>query len=265
MATLGVRGGGAGSASRRVARRWRLFAVPGLILVVWATASALHVFPEYTLPSVLTVLRALGGLLLSGEILIDVAASLVRVVAGTTLAMLLGIPLGLMIGYRRTVSDLTELPLHSLRPIPPLAWVPFALIWFGGGFGSSVFLVFLGAFFPITLATLGGVRAVEKGHIEVARTLGLNGARLMWKVVVPAALPFMLNGVRVGAGVAWMTVVAAEYFGQSHGLGARIIQSYNLLRMDQVAVAMAFLGMVGFAMDLGIRAVSRRLVKWRPT
>lgn len=241
-----------------------MFALPGLGLAVWATLSGLRAYPEYALPSLWTVLHALGGLLLSGEILVDLGASLVRVAAGATLASLLGVPLGLLIGYRKSVGDLAELPLHGLRPIPPLAWVPFALIWFRGGFLSSMFLVFLGAFFPITLATLSGVRAVDKGHTEVARTLGLNGARLVWKVVVPAALPFVLNGVRVGVGVAWMTVVAAEYFGQAHGLGARIIQSYNLLRMDQVVVAMGFLGMVGLAMDLGIRAVSRRLVRWRP-
>lgn len=248
---------------RRLMRRWRLLVAPVVSVAVWALLSELQVFPEFALPSLPKVVHASASLMLSGEIFVDLAASLARVAAGASLATVLGIPLGLLIGSRGTVGDLAELPIHGLRPIPPLAWVPFALIWFRGGFGSSVFLVFLGAFFPIVLDTLGGARAVDRGHLDVARTVGLDGARLVRKVVIPSALPFMLTGVRVGVGVAWMTVVAAEFFGQAHGLGARIIESYNLLRMDIVVVAMVFLGAGGLVMDLALRIASRRIIRWR--
>lgn len=244
------------------ARLVRLTVLPALFLAVWGGVGYLDLFPPFFLPSPLDVLVALRDLLLSGVLLQDLAASGYRIVAGLAVAAAVGIPLGLLIGWSSRMADLFELPFHLLRPIPPIAWVPFSLIWFRSGLASAAFVVFLGAFFPIVLNAAGGVRAVERRYLEAAWNMGCSDGQILGHVVLPASGPALVTGVRVGFGVGWMTVVAAEFMGQAHGLGARIIESYNLIRMDRMVAAMILVGLIGLAFDLTLRLLSNRLFPW---
>lgn len=193
------------------------------------------------------------------------AASLRRVLGGVAAALVAGIPLGLLMGrswrLRLFVNPFVEL----LRPIPPLAWVPLAILWLGIGDGSAVFLIFLGAFFPILLNTVAGVLSIDRGVIEAALILGASRRELFLKVLAPGAMPATITGVRIAVGVGWMTLVAAEFTGvkSGYGLGYMIMTARDIQRADQIVAGMLVIGAIGFAMDALIRVAERRLLRWR--
>jgi ABC-type nitrate/sulfonate/bicarbonate transport system permease component len=208
------------------------------------------------------VAGALADMARSGLLAADALATSYRVFLGVGAAALIGIPLGVLMGWSARISNLCEVVFHVARSIPPIAWVPFALLWFRGSLASAAFVVFLGAFFPIALNAASGVRSVERLYLEVAWNMGASDSQILSRVVLPASSPAILTGVRVGFGVGWMTVVAAEFMGQGSGLGARMIESYNLLRMDRMMVAMLAVGAAGLTTDLVLRLSSRTLFLW---
>jgi NitT/TauT family transport system permease protein len=226
--------------------------------------------PENRLPPPTHVLGGLVDLLSRGlppgsHLLGHCVASLRRVLGGVAAALAAGIPLGLLMGRSWRLRLLVNPFVELLRPIPPLAWVPLAILWLGIGDGSAVFIIFLGAFFPILLNTVAGVRSIERGVIEAALILGATKRDLFLKVLAPGALAATITGVRIAVGVGWMTVVAAEFTGvkSGYGLGYMIMTARDIQRADQIVAGMLVIGLIGFAMDALIRAAERRLLHWR--
>jgi len=153
--------------------------------------------------------------------------------------------------------------VEVLRPIPPLAWIPLSILWFGLGDAQNQFIIFLGMFFPLLINTAAGVRLVEEDMLEAAYTLGAPSWKVLWRVVLPQSLPHILTGIRVALGTGWMALVAAELVGASSGLGFLINDARTLLRTDIVVVGMLSIGLAGLAMDLIIGRTALRLFSWR--
>jgi len=165
-------------------------------------------------------------------------------------------------GWSKVVHDQVDPVIEMLRPVPPLAWIPLSILWFGIGDTQNQFIIFLGIFFPILLNTIAGVANVEPNLVRAARCLGANDWEVLWRVVLRAALPQIVTGVRIGLGVGWMALVAAELVGANSGLGFLINDARTVLRTDYVIVGMATIGVVGLFIDWVIRSLSRRLLPW---
>jgi ABC-type nitrate/sulfonate/bicarbonate transport system permease component len=236
--------------------------LPLLLVSVWWVASAAHSLPNYLLPPPGLVGRTLVQYCTSGALVRDVGASLLRVGIGVGLGALLGLLVGAVIGWWPKVAPVLEPTVDVLRHVPPLAWVPFALLWFKGGLASAAFIVMLVAFFPVLTATTYAMRSVPQQLVDMARTVGCTRVRMLWSVALPAALPGILSSLRVALGGGWMAVVAAEYFGYRDGLGALAFNAYQVLRTDLLIVAMVVIGIVGFGLDAMIKGVVKRFVWW---
>jgi len=190
--------------------------------------------------------------------------SVQRVYGGFFAAAAVGIPLGLLIGRIKAVRELFDPTLQILRPVPVTAWLPLSMIFFGLGPNAAIFLVFLGAFFPIVLNTTFGVRSVDYRLFEAASMLGCNGSSLFRQVVLPAATPSIFNGLRLGHGFAWILIVVGEMTGVPEGLGAVIMDGRTLSRTDLVISGMMVIGLAGFLSDRVIVAINNRLLAWSP-
>jgi NitT/TauT family transport system permease protein len=245
-----------------------------LILIIWELITAGLVIFNWTivtpgmikwilLPPPTDVLMSAISMILDGSLLVRAGWSLLRVLLGFLVAALVAIPLGVAMGWSRTITYIVNPVVEILRPIPPIAWIGLALLWFGIGLNSAVFLVFIGAVFPILLNTIDGVRNVEKRLIEVAYTFGATDREVLMKVVVPAALPTIYTGLRVGMGIGWMCVVAAEMIAARYGLGELILDSSNLMQTDKVMVGMITIGLLGLTINYIFQIVGDRIFKWQ--
>ena len=200
----------------------------------------------------------------SKTILVHFWASVKRVYAGFFLAAAVGVPLGLLIGRVKLIRELVDPTLQLLRPVPVTAWLPLSMIFFGLGPNAAIFLVFLGAFYPIVLNTTFGVRSVDAKLFEAATMLGCRGSSLFRQVVLPASLPSIFNGLRLGHGFSWILIVVGEMTGVPEGLGAVIMDGRMLSRADLVIAGMIVIGLAGFLTDRVIVAVNNRLLAWSP-
>jgi len=234
-----------------------------LAVLVWQVIGWLGVFPRHLLPWPTSVLTSLISLSASGELASHVLISLTRVVAGFIIAAGIGIPLGIAIGWSKIAESLAEPVLEIVRPIPPIAWIPIAMLWFGLGFKPAVFLIFIGAFFPILLNTVAGVRGTSKVLVEAVRTLGASDRDTLVKVVTPSSVPSIVAGLRIGVGVGWMCLVAAEMTGAGSGLGYMVIYYSGILETSNVMVGMLVIGAIGYAMSYAIEKVEDHLLRWR--
>lgn len=190
--------------------------------------------------------------------------SMSRVYGAFALAALLAIPLGLLIGRNATIRRFIDPTLQMLRPVPVTAWLPLSMIFFGVGPNAAIFLVCLGAFFPIVINTTFGVKSVETRLFEAAAMLGCKGAAMFRQVVLPAAMPSIFNGLRLGHGIAWFLIVVGEMTGVPEGLGAAIMDGRMLSRTDVVISGMVVIGLTGFVTDRLLVALNNRLLKWSP-
>jgi NitT/TauT family transport system permease protein len=190
--------------------------------------------------------------------------SVQRVYGGFFCAAAVGIPLGLLIGRVPLIRKLLEPTLALLRPIPVTAWLPLSMIFFGLGPKSAIFLVFLGAFYPILLNTVFGVKSVDPRLFEAAEMLGCSGSKLFRAVVLPAALPSIFNGLRLGAGFAWILIVVGEMTGVPEGLGAVIMDGRTLSRTDLVITGMIIIGITGFISDRILVLLNNYFLRWSP-
>lgn len=211
---------------------------------------------------------AVGGIwddAFSATLHIHLFASMTRVYGGFALAALVAVPLGLLIGRNEKVRALLDPFLQLMRPIPVTAWLPLSMILFGLGPRSAFFLVFLGAFYPILLNTVFGVRSVEKRLFEAASMLGCSGTAQFFRVVLPASLPSIFTGLRLGLGLAWFVIVVGEMTGVPQGLGAVIMDGRTLSRTELVICGMIVIGIAGFISDRIVVAIMNRLLRWSPS
>jgi ABC-type nitrate/sulfonate/bicarbonate transport system permease component len=241
-----------------------------ILFIVWQGLCSLQLIPIHLLPSPLKILSGLKDLLVIGMppghlLPKHILYSLYRVFLGFLGAAVLGIPMGLLMGwsarFRRIVNPLLEL----VRPIPPLAWIPIAILWFGIGMKSAAFIIFLGVFFPIVLNTVSGVLAINPIYFEAAKTLNAKKKDVFFKVLIPGSIPSIFVGMRIGVGIGWMTLVAAEFTGvkSGYGLGYMIMTARDIQRPDEIMAGMLVIGLIGFLINGGLKRSEKKFVKWR--
>jgi NitT/TauT family transport system permease protein len=234
--------------------------------ILWTLFSNWQKSPFF--PSLSEIWEAFVGLIKEGDIEhiglgAHIWASLVRIFAGFAAACLLGIPLGLMLGLKPKIYNRTRAILEPIRFIPPIAWIPMAIVLLVG-FSRYAFLIWLGAFFPIFITTLLSVTRVNPIHVNVAKVFGANRWYIIRKIVIPSVLPDIATGMRVGLGIAWMCIVAAEMIGgEMVGVGRLILKYAELIRMPEIIVGMLVIGVVGFFMNEIFIVVERWLFRWR--
>jgi NitT/TauT family transport system permease protein len=233
-------------------------------IVLWQLA-AVYVKDPLILPGPILVLRAL---LQSWEtiLMVDIPISLIHFAIGMIAGLLVGLPIGMAMGWFRTADEILDPIVEVIRPIPPLAWIPFAIVWFGLTNEAAGFIIFMGAVFPILINTYIGFRGLPKVYVESAMVLGATkNADLIRYIAFPFALPSIAGGIRIAMGIAWMCLVAAEIFGASiGGLGYEIWHYYSLHRMAYVLLYMIVLGLLGLLIDRSFRyVVEERMLKWR--
>lgn len=243
---------------------------PVLLLVIWQVFSLTGLLPYSKIPSPLQIMLAVKELLVSGLppgniLLTHCLYSLLRVAYGFLLAVIIAIPLGVVIGWSKPLREILTPVIETIRPIPPLAWIPLAILWFGIGLKSAAFIIFLGCFFPILLSTISGVLSVDVILIDAARTLGAKGKEIFIKILIPGATPSIYTGVRIGMGIGWMTLVAAEFTGvkSGYGLGYMVMAARDIQRPDLVIAGMATIGLVGYLLDSLLRCMESRSLRWK--
>jgi NitT/TauT family transport system permease protein len=246
-------------------------AFPIVLLAFWhfATANkpASLIPPPYDVWQELKDL-AFGGInddAYSGTLYVHLLASVSRVYGGFALALIVALPLGMLIGRVTLIRQLVDPTIQILRPVPVTAWLPLSMIIFGLGPRSAFFLVFLGAFYPILLNTIFGVRSVEPRLFEAASMLGCTGPAQFFRVVLPAALPSIFTGMRLGLGFAWVVIVVGEMTGVQTGLGAIIMEARQLSRTEIVISGMIVIGIFGFLSDQLVMLIGKRLLAWSPS
>jgi NitT/TauT family transport system permease protein len=234
-----------------------------LMIATWALLVEFRVYRFGFIPSPSSVVRAAADYLSQKDFLLDAAASVYRVLAAWGISAVIGIPLGLLIGWKRWFHDLTFPVIELLRPIPPIAWIPAGILFFPQIELSVIFICFIGSFFPIVLNTIVGVKQIDQTYFRAARCLGASDREVFRDVVARGATPSILIGLAVGMGINWMALVAAEMIAGEHGLGYMIWESYSLARYPRIVVGMIVIGIIGAGMSAVIRLIGRKLVPWQ--
>jgi NitT/TauT family transport system permease protein len=199
---------------------------------------------------------------MSGELIIDSLGSLYRVVVGFAVGAGLALPLGLAMGTSRVVYAWMNPLVQLLRPIPPIAYIPLSILWFGLGNPPAIFLIALGAFFPVLMNTIAGVRQVDGIYLRAARNLGAGGATMFLRVILPAAVPYILTGMRIGIGTAFIVVIVSEMIAVNNGLGFRILEAREYFWSDKIIAGMITIGILGLAIDVGMNKLNNYLLRW---
>lgn len=258
------------SAKPRRKRELSLFVISSLsvlsVLLAWFAATASGLIEPLFLPSPQAVARRGWQLLTIGymdaTLWQHLAASLERIGLALLCAVLTAIPLGIAIGRNRIARGIFDPLIEFYRPIPPLAYLPLIVIWCGIGELSKVLLIYLAIFAPIAIATATGVRNVDPAKLRAAQSLGATPAQLVRHVILPGALPEILTGVRIGLGVGWSTLVAAELIAATSGLGFMVQSAAQFLVTDVVVLGILVIALIAFSLELGLRALQRKLVPW---
>ena len=255
----------------------RAFAAPLFVLLAWEAVCRLGHVSASILPPPSQVARRWVDYLLplapfesgsrvlwlfSGELLHDAAATLLRVFVGFFIGAGLALPLGLVMGARPRVHDFLNPLVQILRPIPPIAFIPLSILWFGLGNPPAFFLIALGAFFPVLVNTIAGVRGVDSIYLRAARNLGASEATMFRRVILPASMPYILAGLRVGIGVAFIVVIVAEMIAVNSGLGYRILEAREYFWSDKIIAGMVTIGIIGLVIDTLMARLNARLLRW---
>jgi NitT/TauT family transport system permease protein len=253
--------------------------VPVVIIALWQTSAMLgwvnpQVLPspwavavkwvEYALPLTPYDPATSSRLawMFSGELLIDTLGSMYRVVVGFAIGAGLALPIGLWMGSSKRAYAWLNPLMQVLRPIPPIAYIPLAILWFGLGNAPALFLISLGAFFPVLMNTIAGVRQVDSIYIRAARNLGVNRRTMFVRIMLPAAVPYILSGVRIGIGTAFIVVIVSEMIAVNNGLGFRILEAREYFWSDKIIAGMISIGMLGLAIDIGMNKLNNHLLRW---
>ncbi|WP_075182585.1 taurine ABC transporter permease TauC [Pantoea sp. 1.19] len=216
--------------------------------------------PQQVLHQLITVAGPSG--FMDATLWQHLAASLLRIVLALVAAVLIGVPVGLAMGLSPTLRGVLDPLIELYRPVPPLAYLPLMVIWFGIGETAKILLIYLAIFAPVALATLAGVRSARQTRLRAAQSLGASRWQVLWYVILPGALPEMLTGIRIGLGVGWSTLVAAELIAATRGLGFMVQSAGEFLATDVVLAGIAVIALVACGVELGLRVLQRRLTPW---
>jgi NitT/TauT family transport system permease protein len=198
----------------------------------------------------------------SGELIVDSLGSLYRVVVGFAVGAVLALPLGLAMGASRIAYSWMNPLVQLLRPIPPIAYIPLSMLWFGLGNPPAIFLIAIGAFFPVLMNTIAGVRQVDGIYLRAARNLGAGGSTMFRRVILPAAVPYILTGMRIGVGTAFIVVIVSEMIAVNNGLGFRINEAREYFWSDKIIAGMITIGLLGLSIDWAMNKLNNHLLRW---
>ncbi len=261
---------------------WRAVAsnllVPVILILLWQGICMLGWVNPLKLPSPLAVAQRWGQYLMpveaytgsgnwlswafSGELIRDAAGSMYRVVVGFVVGAGLALPLGLAMGASQRIYGKMYVLVQMLRPIPPSAYTPLAMLWFGLGNPPAVFMISIAAFFPVLINTIVGVRQVDSIYLRAARNLGVNHFTMFVRVMLPAATPYILAGLRIAIGAAFMIVIVSELVAVPDGLGFRIHEAREYSWTDKVMAGMFTIGLIGLALDMAMNKLNNHLLRW---
>lgn len=219
------------------------------LIVIWQLLTTLGGYDEALFPAPATVFASLIELIRSGRLIEDIIVSLGRFATGYVLAIIPAIIFGLILGRLPAVWKFFDPIVQVLRPVSPVAWSPFIVLWFGIGNIPAIVIIFIAAFFPVLLTTVAGARKVDASYIKIAQNLEVSELEFLTKFVFPAAFPTIVNGLRVAVGTAWIFLVAGEMVGSQSGLGFLIVDSRNTLNLANVLAGIIVIGMLGFLLD----------------
>ena len=237
--------------------------LPVAILTIWQLADMYGMIKPYSMPSLRAIVNVTVDYFRNGKLLENITVSFIRVIEGFAVALGTGLLLGVLVSIFPKLEVLFDLLIQIVRPIPPIAWIPLAVLWFGIGQESKIFIIFLGAFFPIFVNTVDGIQSINPGYFELSAVYEVSKKELVTKVVVPGALPQIMTGIRLGIGNAWVCVVAAEMIGAVSGVGFMLADGRSLSRPDVVVLGMLIVGIVGKLMDDLLKVVRSKSIRWQ--
>jgi len=252
------------SAARDKPSAWAQWVLPVLLITGWQAASQLGWLSSRILPEPWAVARAFWTLAVSGELWVHLRTSLWRAAAGFAVGGGAGLALGLLIGSFRRAETLLDTTLQMIRNIPALALIPLVILWFGIDETAKLFLLAVGVFFPVYLNTFHGIRSADQGLIEMARSYGLSGWPLYRDVILPAALPSILVGVRFALGLVWVLLIVAETISAQAGIGYMTMNAREFLQTDVVLVGILLYALLGKIADLASRGMEKHFLRWNP-
>ncbi|HID7507641.1 TPA: taurine ABC transporter permease TauC [Enterobacter hormaechei] len=237
-----------------------------LLAIWWAVAAQQWISPLFLPPpgQVLEKLIAIAGPqgFMDATLWQHLGASLTRILVALLAAVIIGVPVGIAMGLSPTVRGILDPLIELYRPVPPLAYLPLMVIWFGIGETSKILLIYLAIFAPVAMSALAGVKSAQQVRIRAAQSLGASRAQVLLFVILPGALPEILTGLRIGLGVGWSTLVAAELIAATRGLGFMVQSAGEFLATDVVLAGIAVIAAIAFALELGLRTLQRRLTPW---
>ncbi|QIB68024.1 ABC transporter permease [Aminipila butyrica] len=237
-------------------------ALPLILIAVWQGYNLAGKLTPYTMPEPMAIINTAIDYIQNGKLFENVTVSFIRVIEGFLLALVSAFIIGINVSIFPKFNLFTDLLIQILRPIPPIAWIPLAILWFGIGQESKIFIIFLGAFFPIFVNTVDGVRNIDSKYFELSQVYEVSRQKLIRKIIIPGALPSIMTGIRLGLGNAWVCVVAAEMIGATSGVGYMLSDGRSLSRPDIVILGMLIVGIVGKIMDDLLKLIREKLITW---
>lgn len=232
------------------------------VVIVWYVMAAKGTLNEIIMPAPSKVIETVVSLISSGTLIENLVISVVRVMKGYLIAVALGVTLGILTGLSAHLERITVLLIQIIKPIPPIAWIPLVILWFGIGESGKVFLIFLGSFFNILINVYDGIKQADEKYIEVSKAMETPFFKHIFMLIVPAAAPNIFTGLRIGLSSGWMCVVAAELVSSTTGLGYMIMNARQFGQTDVIIVGMLTIGIIGKLMDSILRLIEKHAIKW---
>lgn len=232
-----------------------------IVFIIWQGVILTGRYEPSLLPSPTQVVKSMGELIQDGTLFKHIEISMLRFLSGYSLAALLGITLGLFLGWYKKIWAYIDPIVQVLRPVSPIAWFPFIVLWFGIGNTPAIVIIFTAAFYPILLSTVSGVNKVDRIYLKVAHNFGIKPIQVLFKIVLPGAFSMITNGLHMALGSAWVFLVAGEMVGAQSGLGFLIIDARNSLRSDLVLAGIIFIGLIGLILDKLIKLLESFIEK----
>lgn len=232
-----------------------------ILIAIWQTVIMIGNYEEALFPSPLKVGKGIWLLITNGTLLVHLKVSFIRFLIDYLSAVIIAVILGLILGRLAKLWNIIDPIVQVLRPISPIAWSPFIVLWFGIGDIPAIVIIFIAAFFPVLLSTVSAVKKVDRTYLKVAENFEIKQPHLMTKIIFPAAFPFIANGLHIAIGTAWIFLVAGEMVGAQSGLGYLIVDARNSLRLDLVLAGIIFIGILGLILDKAIQLFERWVEK----